>query len=57
MSRNGSDVVREAERVLRRASWWAAWKPVLIAGAVGFVAALLVVVVLVVSWHPDGMGI
>jgi hypothetical protein len=51
------EVVREAERVVRRVPARSVWLPFLLAACVGFLAAVLVAVVVVASWHPDGMGI
>lgn len=58
MSRHSSDeVLVEAERVIRRASWWSVWLPVVIGGVIGVVLALATVAVLLLWWRPDGMGI
>lgn len=51
-----SDVVREAERVIKRASLWTVWAPILGAALAGFVAATIVAVAVALSWRPDGMG-
>jgi hypothetical protein len=51
-----SDVVREAERVAKRASLWTVWAPILGAALVGFAAALAVAVGVALSWRPEGMG-
>lgn len=55
--RHSEDAADEAERVIRRASLWSVWKPILIAAGIGFVTAVATIGVLYAVWHPDGIGI
>lgn len=55
-ARDSDDAADEAERVIRRASLWTVWAPVLIAACAGFAAACVVAVVVALSWRPEGIG-